>query len=100
MIETGYVRTYSESINLTISVEQETVRKARRRAEALGTSLNQRKVEIIASARVVRFDSTDVIAAIELYRLARVISGCHDHPRTLLRPVTVFGGSVGRLRFL
>ena len=32
----------------------------------------QRKVEILASARVVRFEARDVIAAIELHRLTQV----------------------------
>ena len=34
--------------------------------------LAQRKVEIIARSRVVRFDASDVIAAIELHRLTQV----------------------------
>ncbi len=40
----------------------------------LGVSaeLAQRKVEMMARARVVRFDSSDIIAAIEIHRLARV----------------------------
>jgi predicted nucleic acid-binding protein len=32
----------------------------------------QRKVEILARARVVRFEPGDIIAAIELHRLARI----------------------------
>ena len=32
----------------------------------------QRKVETIARSRVVRFDSNDVVAAIELHRLAQI----------------------------
>ena len=35
-------------------------------------ALAQRKVELLARARVVRFDETDVIAAIELHRLTRI----------------------------
>lgn len=34
--------------------------------------LAQRKVEMLAQGRVVRFDSRDVIAAIELHRLTRI----------------------------
>ena|SRR5258707_11510753 len=34
--------------------------------------LAQRKVEIIAHSRVVRFDASDVIAAIEIHRLTQV----------------------------
>ena len=35
-------------------------------------ALAQRKVELLARARVVRFDETDVIAAIELHRLTQI----------------------------
>ena len=35
-------------------------------------ALAQRKVELLARTRVVRFDETDVIAAIELHRLTRI----------------------------
>lgn len=38
----------------------------------LAPQIAQRKVEILASARVVRFESRDVIAAIELHRLTQV----------------------------
>ena len=38
-------------------------------------ALAQRKVELLARTRVVRFDETDVIAAIELHRLTRISFG-------------------------
>lgn len=38
----------------------------------LSPEMAQRKVEILARARVVRFGSIDVIAAIELHRLAQI----------------------------
>ncbi len=38
----------------------------------LAPEVAQRKVEIIATSRVVRFDASDVIAAIELHRLAQI----------------------------
>ena len=38
----------------------------------LTPQMAQRKVEILARSRVVRFDPTDVIAAIELHRLTHV----------------------------
>ena|SRR5438270_2649625 len=39
--QTKYVYTYNFLVNLTLSVDDEIVRKARRRAEALGKSVNQ-----------------------------------------------------------
>jgi len=38
----------------------------------LAPQMAQRKVEILASARVVRFEARDIIAAIELHRLTQV----------------------------
>jgi hypothetical protein len=40
-IDAGYVRTYTVSMNITLSVDEKTVVRARKRAEALGKSLNQ-----------------------------------------------------------
>ena len=40
-IDTVQVRTYTVFMNLTLSVDEELVQRARRRAEALGTSVNQ-----------------------------------------------------------
>ena len=36
-----YVRTYTVGMNLTLSIDDEVVQKARKRAEQLGTSVNQ-----------------------------------------------------------
>ena len=36
-----YVRTYTVDMNITLSVDEKTVARARKRAEAMGTSLNQ-----------------------------------------------------------
>jgi len=36
-----YVRTYTVDMNITLSVDETTVARARKRAEAMGTSLNQ-----------------------------------------------------------
>jgi len=35
------VRTYTVRVNLTLSVDEELIQRARRRADALGTSVNQ-----------------------------------------------------------
>jgi hypothetical protein len=40
-LDTDYVRTYTVDVNLTLSIDDEVVLKARRRAEAIGTSVNQ-----------------------------------------------------------
>jgi hypothetical protein len=41
MIDTGYLRTYYVYMNITLSVDDEVIRRARRQAEVLGTSVNQ-----------------------------------------------------------
>lgn len=38
---TVYVRTYNGNMNVTLSIADETIRAARKRAEAMGTSVNQ-----------------------------------------------------------
>ena len=40
-IDTCYVYTYNVSMNITLSVDDAIVRRARRHAEAIGTSVNQ-----------------------------------------------------------
>jgi hypothetical protein len=40
-LDTGIVRTYYVFMNVTLSVDDEIILRARRRAEALGTSVNQ-----------------------------------------------------------
>lgn len=39
--DTGYVRTYYVGVNLTLSVDERTVKRARNVAESMGISLNQ-----------------------------------------------------------
>jgi hypothetical protein len=40
-VDTIYVYTYTVSMNVTLSVDDEVILRARRTAEALGTSVNQ-----------------------------------------------------------
>lgn len=40
-VDTDYVRTYHVGMNLTLSVDERTVRRARKVAESMGISLNQ-----------------------------------------------------------
>ena len=40
-IDTAYVRTYTAYMNVTLSIDEQTVARARKKAEALGKSLNQ-----------------------------------------------------------
>jgi len=40
-IDTGYVYTYYVEVNITLSVDDEVIREARRLADAMGTSVNQ-----------------------------------------------------------
>lgn len=40
-MDTGYVRTYTVYMNVTLSIDKQVVARARKRAEALGKSLNQ-----------------------------------------------------------
>ncbi len=41
MVDTVYVRTYTVFMNITLSVDEKTVTRARERADAMGRSLNQ-----------------------------------------------------------
>ncbi len=60
---------------LSLQVLQEYFNAATRKLN-LDPERAQRRVEIFALANMVRFEVTDVIAAIELHRLL----GCPDHP--------------------
>ena len=40
-IDTDYVRTYTVQMNITLSIDEQVVARAREKAEALGKSLNQ-----------------------------------------------------------
>ena len=39
--DTEYGRTYTVGMNVTLSIDEQTVERARKRAESLGKSLNQ-----------------------------------------------------------
>jgi Family of unknown function (DUF6364) len=41
LFDTSYVHTYTVSMNVTLSIDEQTVARARKKAEALGKSLNQ-----------------------------------------------------------
>ncbi len=56
---------------LSLQVLQEYFVAATRKLQ-MAPELAQKKVEILARSRVVRFDPGDVIAAIELHRLTRI----------------------------
>ena len=40
-IDTGYMRTYTVFMNVTLSIDEQLVARARKKADALGKSLNQ-----------------------------------------------------------
>ncbi len=40
-LDTAYVHTYNSNMNVTLSINDETIQEARLRAEAMGTSVNQ-----------------------------------------------------------
>jgi predicted nucleic acid-binding protein len=56
---------------ISLQVLQEYFAAATRKLK-LPPEMAQQKVEILARARVVRFDTSDVVAAIELHRLTQV----------------------------
>jgi len=56
---------------LSLQVLQEYFSAATRKL-ALAPEFAQQKVELFARARVVRFEASDVVAAIELHRLVRI----------------------------
>ena len=41
LVDTGYMRTYTVLMNVTLSIDEQLVARARRKADALGKSLNQ-----------------------------------------------------------
>jgi predicted nucleic acid-binding protein len=60
-----------ETVVVSLQVLQEYYAVVTRRL-GLAPELAQRKVEILAQGNVVRFEASDVIAAIELHRLSRI----------------------------
>jgi antitoxin component of RelBE/YafQ-DinJ toxin-antitoxin module len=60
------------NMNVTLSVDEEVIREARRQAEALGTSVNQLVREYLESLAGKRDPNT---AALEFERLSRLARG-------------------------
>ena len=72
MVDTEYVRTYYGIMNLTLSVDDEVLLRARQRAEALGTSVNQLVREYLDQLGGGRDPQQD---AAQFERLSRVSKG-------------------------
>jgi len=71
-LDTGYVHTYYVFMNLTLSVDDGVIQEARRRAEAMGTSVNQLVREYLEQLA----GKTDPKAdAAEFARLSRAAHG-------------------------
>jgi hypothetical protein len=71
-LDTGYVHTYYVFMNVTLSVDDGVVQEARRRAEAMGTSVNQLVREYLEQLA----GKTDPKAdAAEFERLSRAAQG-------------------------
>jgi hypothetical protein len=71
-IDTGYLRTYYVCMNITLSVDDEVIRRARRQAEVLGTSVNQLVRDYLKRLAGVR---DPVEEAAEFARLSRLAPG-------------------------
>ena len=71
-VDTGYVRTYYVYMNITLSVDDEVVRLARQRAEAMGTSVNQMVREYLET---IAGKSDREADAKEFSRLSRIAPG-------------------------
>jgi hypothetical protein len=71
-LDTDQVRTYYGGVNVTLSIDDEVIRSARRRADALGTSVNQLVREYLEQLA----GKTDPDAdAAEFERLSRLAQG-------------------------
>ena len=71
-IDTGYLRTYYVYMNITLSVDDELIRRARQKAEVLGTSVNQLVRDYLEQLAGV---SDPVADAAEFTRLSRIAPG-------------------------
>jgi hypothetical protein len=72
IVDTYYVRTYNSSMNVTLSVDDEVIESARRRAQVLGTSVNQLVREYLEQLA----GKTDPAAdAAEFEKLSRLANG-------------------------
>ena len=66
------MRTYYVCMNITLSVDDEVIQRARRQAEALGTSVNQLVREYLEQVAGM---SDDIAAAKEFTRLSLIAPG-------------------------
>jgi hypothetical protein len=71
-LDTAYVHTYYVYMNVTLSIDDEVIRLARRRAEVLGTSVNQLVREYLEQLAG-KTDPNDDAAEFE--RLSRLAQG-------------------------
>ena len=71
-LDTGSVRTYYVNMNLTLSIDDAIISEARRRADALGTSVNQLVREFLEQLAGKTDSNTD---AAEFERLSRNAAG-------------------------
>jgi hypothetical protein len=71
-LDTASVRTYYVYMNVTLSVEDEIILRARRRAEALGTSVNQLMREYLEQLAGKSDPNAD---AAEFERLSKLSNG-------------------------
>src|SRR5580704_12978368 len=71
-LDTGSVRTYYLYMNVTLSVDDEIILRARRRAEALGTSVNQLVREYLEQLAGKSNPESD---AVEFERLSKLSNG-------------------------
>ena len=91
MVDTVYVRTYTVFMNITFSVDEKTVARARKRAEAMGRSLNQVIREYLQKLA----GSDDPERSIEEFRR---LSGTGEAPNSMPRvSVRRFQGGCSRL---
>ena len=72
MLDTALVRTYYVYMNITLSVDDEVIRRARQKAEVLGTSVNQLVRDYLEQ---LTGTSDRVANAAEFARLSRIAPG-------------------------
>jgi hypothetical protein len=72
LLDTANVRTYYVYMNITLSVDDEVIRRARQKAEVLGTSVNQLVRDYLEQ---LTGTSDRVANAAEFARLSRIAPG-------------------------
>jgi hypothetical protein len=72
LLDTALVRTYYVYMNITLSVDDEVIRRARQKAEVLGTSVNQLVRDYLEQ---LTGTSDRVANAAEFARLSRIAPG-------------------------